>query len=226
MKSHARAMIFAAAAAGIASAANATITVSAVAGGSPYTGPTPTYDFNSPAGTPTYIGGNVVGPGTTANAYAQPIGSTGQYYSVGPSTSTPGTILLGAIGPLVSISFIWGSIDQFNQLTFTNAAGVPLVGSQYRFSGSQIAAMIPAPANGSQILNAQNPFVTFFFSGLDQTLVGGFRLSSTQNAFEIDDIAVNAVPEPRTWAMMLLGFGAIGFAMRRRRSSKALTQLA
>ena len=27
-----------------------------------------------------------------------------------------------------------------------------------------------------------------------------------------------AVPEPSTWAMMLLGFGAVGFAMRRRRA--------
>jgi hypothetical protein len=27
-----------------------------------------------------------------------------------------------------------------------------------------------------------------------------------------------AVPEPATWAMMLLGFGAVGFAMRRRRA--------
>ena len=26
-----------------------------------------------------------------------------------------------------------------------------------------------------------------------------------------------AVPEPSTWAMMLVGFGALGFAMRRRR---------
>jgi hypothetical protein len=26
-----------------------------------------------------------------------------------------------------------------------------------------------------------------------------------------------AVPEPSTWAMMLFGFGALGFAMRRRR---------
>lgn len=34
-----------------------------------------------------------------------------------------------------------------------------------------------------------------------------------------------AVPEPATWAMMLVGFGAIGFAMRRRRKS-ALPQLA
>jgi hypothetical protein len=30
--------------------------------------------------------------------------------------------------------------------------------------------------------------------------------------------ATPAVPEPSTWAMMLLGFGAIGFAARRRRA--------
>jgi hypothetical protein len=35
-----------------------------------------------------------------------------------------------------------------------------------------------------------------------------------------------AVPEPGTWAMMLVGFGAIGFSMRRRRSVGALLQMA
>ena len=34
-----------------------------------------------------------------------------------------------------------------------------------------------------------------------------------------------AVPEPVTWGMMLLGFGVVGFAMRRRRQP-ALAQLA
>ena len=38
-------------------------------------------------------------------------------------------------------------------------------------------------------------------------------------------VAFAAVPEPATWAMMLMGFGAIGFAMRRRRRP-ALLQLA
>jgi hypothetical protein len=34
------------------------------------------------------------------------------------------------------------------------------------------------------------------------------------------------VPEPATWAMMILGFGAIGFSMRKTRRKTALAQLA
>jgi hypothetical protein len=33
--------------------------------------------------------------------------------------------------------------------------------------------------------------------------------------------APDALPEPATWAMMLLGFGGIGFQLRRRRSQSA-----
>ncbi len=38
----------------------------------------------------------------------------------------------------------------------------------------------------------------------------------TNYVFRVD--ALGAVPEPSTWAMMLFGFGAVGFAMRRRKS--------
>ena len=40
---------------------------------------------------------------------------------------------------------------------------------------------------------------------------------SPDNAFEIDNLRVGAIPEPGTWALMLLGFAGIGFAIRRRR---------
>ncbi len=39
-------------------------------------------------------------------------------------------------------------------------------------------------------------------------------------------VAQSAVPEPSTWAMMLFGFGAMGVAMRRRKRSVALMQMA
>ena len=43
----------------------------------------------------------------------------------------------------------------------------------------------------------------------------------------LDNVSLAAaVPEPATWAMMLLGFGAIGLGMRRRRSLLSLAQIA
>lgn len=48
------------------------------------------------------------------------------------------------------------------------------------------------------------------------------RLTQGSYVFNVingDTITVNvgAVPEPATWALMTLGMGAVGFAMRRRR---------
>ena len=54
----------------------------------------------------------------------------------------------------------------------------------------------------------------------------GFETSPGTGIFATMAIPA-AVPEPATWAMMLVGFGAIGFAMRRRRSeSGAVPQAA
>jgi hypothetical protein len=44
--------------------------------------------------------------------------------------------------------------------------------------------------------------------------------------FTVYDSSGPAVPEPATWAMMLMGFGATGFAMRRRRRGNGLAQVA
>jgi hypothetical protein len=225
MNKLAKALIFAAATTSLATVANAQATPSATAGSNPYAGPTPTYDFDG--STPTIDpAACCVVTGTTPNVYAQPYGSTGNYFSSGPSTSEPATILFGAwAGSISSLSFIWGSIDSYNSLVFTDAAGNPL-GAGYTFTGSDIALLIPALANGDQSDPNTNPLVTFNF--VDPTVVGGMQLTSNgTNAFEIDNIAINPVPEPATWAMMLFGFGAMGVAMRRRKTlSGKLAQIA
>lgn len=63
-------------------------------------------------------------------------------------------------------------------------------------------------------------------------LFDSITITSTDHGFaaikqvSIEDVD-NAVPEPATWAMMLLGFGGIGMAMRRRRSKEnSLLQIA
>lgn len=208
------ALLTASATLGLASPAAALVTVSATPGCAVYCGPTPiTYDFD--ASTPGFLGGAVVGPGTSPGLFAQPLGSDGHYYSVGPSTSSPGTITLG--NDIASFSFIWGSVDTYNTLVITTMLG------DYTFTGADIAALIPGFADGDQTSPTSNPIVTFTLTGDDRQAVS-MNLTSTQNAFEIDSISVAAVPEAATWAMMLLGFGAIGVSMRRRKT--VLAQLA
>ncbi len=60
--------------------------------------------------------------------------------------------------------------------------------------------------------------LTYKFSGLANTC----NPEAPGCAFTRDVVAVNAaVPEPATWAMMILGFGLVGWAARRRRARVA-----
>ena len=83
-------------------------------------------------------------------------------------------------------------------------------------------------------------------NGQAASFSGGFTLNLTGSApFTLDDFVVRyasiaalnnqsgeghpfapPVPEPSTWAMMLVGFGGIGVAMRRRRKNRRLLQIA
>jgi len=62
----------------------------------------------------------------------------------------------------------------------------------------------------SLIMSQANP-QTLVVSG---TVTGGSATYSGNVAFR----AAPAVPEPGTWALMILGFGVVGYAMRRRTS--------
>jgi len=120
---------------------------------------------------------------------------------------------IGAVG------LDYGSADDYNTFVVYLSNGL-----DYTFTGQDILDTVPADANGNQAANATNGRLTFTSGGSD-VFITGLRLTSTRNSLEIDNIGVGAVPEPGTWMMMLLGFGAIGFAMRRRGVS-GLTQVA
>jgi hypothetical protein len=114
---------------------------------------------------------------------------------------------------LSSISFYIGSLDSYNWITFTEQGGATEV-----FNGTDLAAAVSAAANGNQQSSNTNGRYTFDFS----TPITNVSLYSGGNSFEIADIGAGAVPEPATWATMLLGFGAMGVAMRWNRRVRAL----
>ena len=59
-----------------------------------------------------------------------------------------------------------------------------------------------------------------------QTYYGTPNFRGDSAGFRLDADGIAAVPEPNTWAMMLVGFGGIGFSMRRRRKTTTHAQLA
>ena len=115
-----------------------------------------------------------------------------------------------------SVSFFWGSMDGYNSFDLLDAHG--------NVFQTILSANVPAGVNGDQLGAWTNQRVTITSSDA----LYGVQLRSTTPAFEADnfffsgrggDNQLNAggVPEPASWAMMLVGFGAVGGAIRGQR---------
>ena len=107
---------------------------------------------------------------------------------------------------------LWGSVDDYNTLTFYNGA-TPL-GS---LSGSDIGYTGPNGSQGNQAANG-TVYVNIV-SSVDFTKVVA---TSSQYAFEFDNVAYGVVPEPTTilaGALMLLPFGASAVRILRRQAA-------
>jgi hypothetical protein len=140
-------------------------------------------------------------PGQASGFYAQPLHTTTNYLAVlGGGSET-----ITYSGERHSFGLYWGSIDAYNTISFFTNSGDTTAFLTY--SGSQLPSLV---ADGSQTSDASNRYVTF-----SDIVFSKVVLSSGRNSFEVDNISAG-VPELSTWAMMLIGFGGLGFAAYRR----------
>jgi hypothetical protein len=168
-------------------------------------------DFSS--GLPsTFSGTASVVSGSVAGSYAAPAFSsttvdTGPYLAIEGGQSETFT----PVRAITDLSIYLGSLDTYNSISVT-----ALGGGTTTYTGAQLAALTGAVANGSQTSSSSNGRLTFDFSAP----VSSVTFSSSSNAFEIASVAMS-VPEPAAWTMMLLGLGALGVSLRRRRAAVA-----
>jgi hypothetical protein len=155
-------------------------------------------------------GGLGLAPGVSAPPPADNLVAGANYETV---LGNGGSATLTADTGLYNFQFYMGSPDDYNRVTFTFADGAsPLV-----LQGHQIWGGSPA-GNGDQ---SKGFTVSYHFADAVKTV--NFT-SGSSNAFEFDKLA-GGVPEPASWALMILGFGGAGAALRgqRRRQASATT---
>jgi hypothetical protein len=187
----------------ISGSANAAVTIAGFTAGQLVVPPTEhladSFDGAVAAGFSVDLGsvGQIVS-GTLADNYQTPTGDSSQYLAVMRDPTAVATLFVPA--STTDLSFYIGSIDTYNTVLFYNTSNV-LVST---ITGTQLQAAAAGAQDGR-----------FFFDLTGQN-IGSVAFNSTQNAFEIDNIAAN-VPEPGVWAMMMLGLGGLGYALRRRR---------
>ena len=183
-----------------------------------------TVNFNSSLTLPSaanfnYSGGAVVN-GTTGN-HAPPSGDTSNYYSVGPFDGTAnGPTFSGNFNyvhaPAAPLLFYFGfnysSPDTYNSVDIMLGNTV-----LQTFTGLQLATPLGFPADGDQrtsrYMNVVADNAGQYFDRV--------RFNSTLNAFETDNHAFAAIPEPETYAMLLAGLGLMGFVAHRRKQALA-----
>jgi hypothetical protein len=139
--------------------------------------------------------------------------------------SIPQTLTIGAggqnIGDFVSLdALIGGSIFD---VTTANFAGTFSTTGSIIVSGGNVTSIL-TPFGGNSIFGS--PSGNLFYTGSGNGISPGlhFEDGSTFGTVTVGPAVVAGVPEPSTWAMMILGSCALGFmAYRRKQSGPALS---
>lgn len=181
---------------GTAGAANAAVIVSE--------------DFESGPGAFTLTGNVGLATGASYNpCCGTPIDASNTFVAFGGGNLPSGLASAGfntVLGSTYTVAFDYGAISRFggtDPLTFTVA------GQNFVFS---------APANNTLAFTAGS--FTFIGTGGSTSLVVTSGGVNNVDAI-VDNISVaGAVPEPGVWALMILGFGMVGGAIRRSKPAR------
>lgn len=119
--------------------------------------------------------------------------------------------------PTISWSLSGLSIGQAYTLSFDSAGSFIVPTNTFTVTilgGAPSALYNPTTTYSNNVINftATSTSGTIDFNG---SLIAG------NSATAIDNLVLSAVPEPATWAMLVVGFGMVGFAARRRTAAVA-----
>lgn len=104
-----------------------------------------------------------------------------------------------------------GTYINFTDLDFTSPTTTPPLGVLNGNAAANQSVRVGTIA-GLELLAGQSIFLRF----LDIDVNGADDGLGVDN-FRVEAVTLAAVPEPSTWAMMIIGFGFVGGAMRQRR---------
>ncbi len=165
-------------------------------------------DFNSSLVNPSGYTGGAVKNGSLSGNWASPPGDTSNYFSVGPSTSTPGTVLLNSLSQY--FGYFGGSPDTYNSVELWRDTT-----KLATLTGSYLASVASVNPNGNWATGAYwNIWASNSSEYFNKVL-----FVSGQNAFETDNHAsLSAVPLPA--AAWLFGTGLLGLLGLNKRQRK------
>ena len=103
-----------------------------------------------------------------------------------------------------------GSLDPYNTISFGGPGAVS-------YTGGELATLTHAIDDGDQQSGSSNGLFAFSFAAP----VTSVTFTSSENSLEVASVS-SAVPEPSTWAMMLLGFAGLGYAAYRKTKTERM----